>query len=101
MKKDSIDVESLLGSRGRIRVLRVLTENRELNISEIGRRAGMNYTSVERHLEALTDMGLLKEKRYGKIRIFEITFDRIFISFDNQKGVRIEIQGYSDFKEKM
>ena len=91
MNKSNLDAEELLGSRGRIRVLKVLTESRELNISEIGRRAGMNYTSVERHLEALTEMGLLNEKRYGKIRIFETTFDRLVISFDRNKGARVEV----------
>ena len=91
MSKNEVNAEELLGSKGRIRVLRVLTESRELNISEIGRRAGMNYTSVERHLEALTKMGLLNEKRYGKIRIFEITFDRLSVSFERQKGIRVEM----------
>ena len=91
MSKIEVNAEDLLGSKGRIRVLRVLTESRELNISEVGRRAGMNYTSVERHLIALTKMGLLNEKRYGRIRIFEITFDSLTVSFERQKGVRVEI----------
>jgi len=91
LSKVEVNAEDLLGSKGRIRVLRVLTESRELNISEVGRRAGMNYTSVERHLIALTKMGLLNEKRYGKIRIFEITFDSLTVSFERQKGVRVEI----------
>jgi len=91
LSKVEVNAEDLLGSKGRIRVLRVLTESRELNISEVGRRAGMNYTSVERHLIALTMMGLLNEKRYGKIRIFEITFDSLTVSFERQKGVRVEI----------
>jgi DNA-binding transcriptional ArsR family regulator len=42
--------EEILGSKGRIRVLEVLTESGELNISEVSRRTGLNYTSVERHL---------------------------------------------------
>ena len=87
-----MDVEELMGSRGRIRVLRVLSESRELNISEVGRRTGMNYTSVERHLEALREMGLLREKRYGKIRIFEATFNAISVSFERNRGVRVEIE---------
>lgn len=92
MNRAEVDAEELMGSKGRIRVLQVLTESRELNISEVGRRAGMNYTSVERHLMALTKMGLLNEKRYGKIRIFEITFDSLTVSFERQKGIRIEIR---------
>ncbi|UCH58135.1 MAG: helix-turn-helix domain-containing protein [Candidatus Bathyarchaeota archaeon] len=89
-----MDVEELLGSRGRIRVLRVLAESRELNISEVGRRTGMNYTSVERHLEALKTMGLLREKRYGKIRIYEAAFNKISISFERNRGVRVEVEAF-------
>jgi len=85
-----IDAEDLLGSRGRIRVLRVLTESGELNISEVTRRTGMNYTSVKRHLERLRELGLLREKRYGKIRIFEATFKTVAVKFEKGRGVRVE-----------
>ncbi|MFB0558133.1 MAG: ArsR/SmtB family transcription factor [Candidatus Bathyarchaeia archaeon] len=94
--REGIDVEELLGSRGRIRVLQVLAENGELNISEVGRRTGMNYTSVERHLEALRKMGLLREKRYGKIRIYEALFRTISVSFERGRGVRVETYRASD-----
>jgi len=49
-------VEEILGSRGRIRVLQVLTESGELNISEVSRRTGLNYTSVQRHLMKLKEL---------------------------------------------
>lgn len=91
MKKNEIDPEEILGSKGRIRVLRVITESGELNISEVGRRTGMNYTSVKRHLEKLKEVGLLKEKRYGKIRIFEALFKTISIRFEKNKNIKVEI----------
>lgn len=81
----------MLGSRGRIRVLRVLSESGELNISEVSRRTGLNYTSVERHLVKLRELGLLEEKRYGKIRIFEAKFRRLTVSFERGRDVSIEI----------
>lgn len=90
-RPSGIDAEELLGSRGRIRVLQVLAESGELNISEVGRRTGMNYTSVERHLKALTGMGLIREKRYGKIRIFEALFNAINVRFDRDRGIRVEV----------
>lgn len=90
MSRTEIDIEKLMGSRGRIRVLRVLAESGELNISEVGRRTGMNYTSVERHLKALKGMSLLREKRYGKIRIFEALFRTIDIRFERNRGVRVD-----------
>ncbi len=95
--REDIDVEELLGSRGRIRVLKVLAEDGELNISEVGRRTGMNYTSVERHLEALREMGLLREKRYGKIRIYEALFREISVRFERGRGVRVESHAAPDF----
>jgi len=87
-----INTEELFSSRGRFRVLRVLSECGELNISEVGRRTGMNYTSVERHLGKLRDMGLLREKRYGKIRIFEVLFRAITVRIERGWGVRVEIE---------
>lgn len=91
MGRVEIDVEELMGSRGRIRVLQVLSEAREMNISEVGRRTGMNYTSVERHLEALRKLGLLKEKRYGKIRIYEAVFNSLNIRFERNRGVKVDV----------
>ena len=90
MSKYDINPEEILSSKGRVRVLRVLSESGELNISEIGRRTGMNYTSVERHLKKLKEFGFLKEKRYGKIRIFEVSFRTLTIRFEKNKGVKIE-----------
>jgi DNA-binding transcriptional ArsR family regulator len=88
--------EEILGSKGRIRVLEVLTESGELNISEISRRTGLNYTSVERHLTKLEKLGLLKEKRYGKIRIFEAVFKSFTVSFDRGRPIRIDIENRTD-----
>jgi len=84
--------EEILGSKGMIRVLEVLTESKELNISEISRRTGLNYTSVERHLTKLENIGLLKEKRYGKIRIFEAVFKNLSITFERGRPVKLEIE---------
>jgi DNA-binding transcriptional ArsR family regulator len=97
LSRTEIDAEELMGSRGRIRVLKVLAESGELNISEVGRRTGMNYTSVERHLEALREMGLLREKRYGKIRIYEALFRTISVKFERNRGVRVETEAATRF----
>jgi len=88
--RGGVDVEELLGSRGRVRVLRVLAEGGELYLTEVGRRTGMNYSSVERHLTKLKEMGLVRERRYGKIRIFDAAFDRIAVIFERGRGVAVE-----------
>jgi predicted transcriptional regulator len=63
-------IEEVLSSKGRIKILKVLTEIGELNISEIARRAGLNYTTTNKHLMELERLGLILHKRFGRIRIF-------------------------------
>jgi DNA-binding transcriptional ArsR family regulator len=92
LRKDKDNrIEEILGSKGRVRVLQVLSESGELNISEVSRRTGLNYTSVERHLMKLQENGLLKEKRYGKIRIFQTLFRSIIIRFEKGRPTNLEI----------
>lgn len=50
--------------------MRILVEIGELNISEIARRAGLNYATTNQHLEALENYGLIQHKKFGRIRIF-------------------------------
>jgi DNA-binding transcriptional ArsR family regulator len=91
LSRNRTQAEDLLGSRGRIRTLQVLTESGELNISEVSRRTGLNYTSVERHLVKLAKLGLVKEKRYGKIRIFQTLFHTLTIRFEKGGSLAIEL----------
>ena len=63
-------VEDIFSSRGRVRILRILSEIGELNISEIARRARLNYTTTNEHLQVLEKAGLIKHKSFGRIRIY-------------------------------
>ncbi len=91
MSRSRTQAEELLGSRGRIRTLQVFAESGELNISEVSRRTGLNYTSVERHLVKLAKLGLVKEKRYGKIRIFQAMFQTLTVRFERGGSLVIEL----------
>jgi len=88
-------IEELLGSRGRIRILNVLAESGDLNISEVSRRTGLNYTSVERHLSKLVKLGLIKEKRYGKIRIFQTVFKVLTVKFEKGAEMTMSVENTS------
>ena len=63
-------IEDVLSSRGRVKILRILAEIGELNISEIARRAGLNYATTQSHLQILESFGLVGHKKFGRIRIF-------------------------------
>ena len=70
-------VEDVFSSKGRVRILRVLTEIGELNISDIARRAGLNYTTTNEHLQALEQAGLIKHKSFGRIRIYRFNDESV------------------------
>jgi len=70
-----MSIEDVLSSRGRIRILRILVEIGELNISEIARRAGLNYATTNEHLLALENHELVRHKRFGRIRIYRFNVE--------------------------
>jgi len=63
-------IEEVFSSKGRVKILRILAEIRELNISEIARRAGLNYATTNQHLQVLEDYKLVRHKTFGRIRIY-------------------------------
>jgi len=63
-------IEDVFSSKGRMKILRILAEIRELNISEIARRAGLNYSTTNQHLQVLERHNLVRHKTFGRIRIF-------------------------------
>ena len=68
-----------MSSYGRTKVLTVMIESGELNISEITRRSGLSHSSTARHLEFLTKSGILAEKRFNRIRIFRVNKSSPFV----------------------
>ena len=63
-------IEDVFSSKGRVKILRILSEIGELNISEIARRAGLNYATTNQHLQVLEKYKLIRHKTFGRIRIF-------------------------------
>ena len=66
-------IEDVFSSRGRVRILRILAEIGELNISALARRAGLNYSTAREHLRVLEEAGLVRHKSFGRIRIFRFS----------------------------
>lgn len=63
-------IEDVFSSKGRVKILRILSEIGELNISDIARRAGLNYTTTNQHLQALEQAEMIRHKSFGRIRIY-------------------------------
>ena len=63
-------IEDLLGSKARIKILKQLALNSELNISLIVTKTRLNHSSVITHLNYLKEVNLVQEKKFGRIRIY-------------------------------
>ncbi len=63
-------IEEIFSSKGKVKILKILALEGELNISEIARRAELNHSSTLAHLKSLESIGIVEEKTFGRIRIF-------------------------------
>jgi DNA-binding transcriptional ArsR family regulator len=67
-----MDVEEVFSSKLRMRILKVLAQVGEVNVSEIARRIGVNYQSASKHLQVLEDEGIIQHKMFGRIRLYRL-----------------------------
>ncbi len=75
--EEKFKIENLLGSRGRIKILKVLALNQELSISQIIKITKLNHASVKSHLGCLKSYNLIQEKIFGRIKIYRYKFENI------------------------
>ena len=66
----AMDIENVFTSKFRIKTLEVLARVGELNVSEIARRLGVNYVTINAHLKVLEDEGLIVHKQFGRMRLY-------------------------------
>ncbi len=74
---ENFKIENLLGSRARIKILKVLALNQELSISQIIKMTKLNHSSVKYHLTYLKSNNLVQEKIFGRIKIYRYKFEII------------------------
>lgn len=67
---NTVPIEDVFSSRGRIKILKELAISNELNISELCRRVDLNHSSTKAHLTVLLKTGLIEEKKFGRIKIY-------------------------------
>jgi len=67
-----MNVEDVLSSKLRMKILKVLHNVGELNVSEIARRLNINYMSASKHMKILEDENILQHKRFGRIHLYRL-----------------------------
>jgi len=60
------NIEDVLCSKTRLKMLKVLMQSELLTISEIARRTAVNYVSARTHLETLENGNILTHLMFGK-----------------------------------
>ena len=68
----SVPLDRVLSSSGRIRILALLSEVEELHLTEIAKRTDQSYSATARHLDELSEAGIVKERDYGRMRVFRL-----------------------------
>lgn len=62
--------EDLFNSKARIRVIKTLALNNELNITKIMKNTNLNHTKVKEHLKFLKNINFVQEKTIGRIKFY-------------------------------
>jgi predicted transcriptional regulator len=65
-----MEIEDIFCSRLRMRILKIIAQVGELNVSEIARKLGVNYATTNKHLRTLEDEDIIQHKKFGRIRIY-------------------------------
>jgi DNA-binding transcriptional ArsR family regulator len=65
-----MDIEEVFSSKPRMKILKMLYQLGQLNVSDIARRIKMNYTATDEHLRLLESEGILKRYVYGRVRLY-------------------------------
>ncbi|MFP3144562.1 MAG: ArsR family transcriptional regulator [Caldisphaera sp.] len=67
-----MDIEKVLASKGKVRILKVLMKEGQVNISRLVKLTGLHHDVIVKNMEDLKEMGIVEEKRYGRLRIYMI-----------------------------
>jgi len=65
-----LEIEEVFSSKPRMKILKLLSRLGALNVSDIAKRIGLNYTATNEHLRLLESEGILVQRVYGRIRMY-------------------------------
>lgn len=68
-----MELEEVFSSKPRMKILRLLGRLGTLNVSDIAKRIGLNYSATNEHLKLLESEGVLVQRTYGRIRMYRFS----------------------------
>ena len=85
------EYEEILASKRAIRVLSIAAEHRELTITELARKAGIDHVIGDRIVKQLVEFGLLVDEYQGRNRLIKPSFRSYQVLFVKDHGVETEL----------
>ncbi len=70
-------LEDLLGSRARVKILKIIANEGEINVSALIRKAKVNHKNAQKHLKYLKEVKLVEQKNFGRIKIFRFKKENV------------------------
>lgn len=65
-------LETLFPTVGSVRMVSLLLDRGEVSVSQAVFYTGMNHRTVVRTAELLEHMGIVREKKFGRFRVYEL-----------------------------
>ena len=65
-----MELEEVFSSKPRIKILKLIYQLGQLNVSDVARRTKMNYAATAEHLKILESEGILQVHVYGRVHMY-------------------------------
>jgi DNA-binding transcriptional ArsR family regulator len=76
-RADAAPVFAALGDRTRLRLVTRLSDDGPLSIARLSDGAGVTRQAITKHLKALAKAGVVRDRRHGRERIWELQPKRL------------------------
>jgi len=68
-----VEIEELFSSKPRMRILKLIYNLQQLNVSKIASKINMNYSATAEHLKILENEGILDVRVYGRVHMYRFS----------------------------
>ncbi|MHA1269883.1 MAG: winged helix-turn-helix domain-containing protein [Candidatus Helarchaeota archaeon] len=72
LSESNVSIIDILSSKGRVKILYLLSKYDELNITQIVKLSKMNSTQVNNHLSYFVKNKIIEEKKFGRVKIYRL-----------------------------
>jgi DNA-binding transcriptional ArsR family regulator len=71
--KNKLELEEVFSSKSRMKILKLIYQLGQLNISDVARRIKMNYSATAEHLKILEAEGIVEVRVYGRVHMYRFS----------------------------